>query len=123
MGRLMMTAGLGHEQHFWCNLCSAYTGGRVRKLAKVCDRTPRCVPSVHLLRNSQHPKHGTSLTVLARRLLKADVGDKLALLDDPTHDEAANLGHKADADARNCAAVREAIERPFPCFTEDDATF
>ena len=80
-GHLMMTAGLGSEQYFWCNICCAYTGDRVRKLAKECDRVPRIVDAVTNLRKDLHPFNGTVLSVPARRMLKADVGCKLSLLD------------------------------------------
>ena len=33
MGHQMMTAGLS-PQYYWCDLCSAYTGYRARKLTK-----------------------------------------------------------------------------------------
>ena len=74
MGHLMMTAGIDDAQLFWCNLCCAYTGDRVRKLAKVCDRVTRNVPAVNALRQSRHPFTGTQLVVSARRVVKADVG-------------------------------------------------
>ena len=80
-GHLMMTAGLGSEQFFWCNICCAYTGDRVRKLARECDRIPRIVNAVTNLRKDLHPFNGTVLSVPARRMLKADVGCKLSLLD------------------------------------------
>ena len=74
LGHLMMTAGLQGDQYFWCNICSAYTGDRVRKLAKQCDRVTRYVPAVHLLRQDRHPTKGTLLSTPARRVVKADVG-------------------------------------------------
>ena len=81
LGHHMMTCGLGKEQYFWCELCSAYSGDRVRKLAKECDRTSRNIPFVNKLRESIHPKLGTPLTTTARRMLKADIGTLLPLLD------------------------------------------
>ena len=80
MGHLMMTSGMG-TQYFWCNICCAYTGDRVRKLARECDRIPRVVNAVTNLRKDVHPFNGTVLSVPARRMLKADVGCKLSLLD------------------------------------------
>ena len=80
-GHFMMTAGLGSEQYFWCNICCAYSGDRVRKLARDCDRIPRTVPAVSNLRKDLHPFKGTTLSVPARRMLKADIGNKLSLLD------------------------------------------
>ena len=85
LGHLMMTAGIGSDQYFWCNICCAYTGDRVRKLAKECDRVVRNVNAVTSLRKDVHPNTGTMLTVRARRLLKADVGGRLSLLDPPLH--------------------------------------
>ena len=81
LGHHMMTCGLGEEQFFWCNLCCAYSGDRVRKLAKPCDRTIRNVPAVNKLRDGVHPWKGTAMTTRARRMVKADVGEQLALLD------------------------------------------
>ena len=81
LGHHMMTCGLGSEQYFWCNLCCAYTGDRVRKLAKECDRVSRTVVAVHKLRESLHPIRGTPMTTKARRLLKVDVGGMLGLVD------------------------------------------
>ena len=53
----------------------------MRKLAKDCDRVARTtVKVVNSLRKDEHPTTGTTLTVRARRMLKADCGN-LALLD------------------------------------------
>ena len=71
----MMTAGIGADQFFWCNLCCAYTGERARKLTKQCDRKTRTVPAVVKLRNGVHPHTGTMLTVRPRRMLIGDVGE------------------------------------------------
>ena len=84
LGHLMLTAGFGKEQFFWCNICCAHTGDRVRNLAKDCDRVARItVKVVNSLRKDEHPSMGTMLTVRARRMLKADIGGKLALLEPP----------------------------------------
>ena len=120
MGHLMMTAGLGNEQHFWRNLRSAYTGDRVRKLAKDCDRVSRYVTSVSMLRKSLHPKHGTMLVVGARRMCKAVVGDKLDLFGGPLQMAAImpwDVGDGFGID--NFTAVQEAMARPLPSFIED----
>ena len=53
----------------------------MRKLAKECDRVQRVVNVITNLRKDVHPFKGTALTVPARRMLKADVGCKLSLLD------------------------------------------
>ena len=76
-----MTCGLGQEQYFWCDLCCAYSGDRVRKLARPCDRIHRTVNAVNKLRDSLQPLLGTPLATSARRMLKADVGTQLSLLD------------------------------------------
>ena len=87
----MMTAGFGKGQYFWYNICCAYTGDRVRKLAKDCDRVARTtVKVVNSLRKDEHPTTGTTLTVRARRMLKADIGGNLALLDPPRRTTSAN---------------------------------
>ena len=121
MGHVMMTVGLGQEQHFWCNLCSAYAGERVQKLAKVCDRTTRNVSAVNFLRNSKHPKHGTALHVMARRMLKADVGERLDCL--LVQSQGVEVSPQPEVVSTVLgSAVREAIEQPFPRLTDDDAT-
>ena len=74
MGHIMMTVGIGDNQFFWCDLCSAYTGERARKLARPCDRRPRDVPVVQKLRLGIHPHDGTQLAVRPRRMLIGDVG-------------------------------------------------
>ena len=73
MGHQMMTAGMD-PQYYWCELCSAYTGFRARKLTKQCDRTFRKVPQVEALRMGKHPSLGTDLVTMPRRLCKRDVG-------------------------------------------------
>ena len=73
MGHQMMTAGM-NPQYYWCELCSAYTGFRARKLTKQCDRTVRKVPQVDALRAGKHPTLGTNLVTKPRRLCKRDVG-------------------------------------------------
>ena len=73
-----------NEQYCSCNLCCAYTGDRVRKLAKECDRVDRIVNVVNKLRESLHPIRGTPMNTMARRMLKADVGRQLELLDPTT---------------------------------------
>ena len=96
LGHVMMTAGFGTDQYFWCNLCGAYTGDRVRKLGKECDRVSRTVHAVTQLRQDRHPVTGTMLNVRARRMLKADVGSNLALLEPFTHAEGADNLMMAD---------------------------
>ena len=56
----------------------------MRNLAKDCDRVARItVKVVNSLRKDEHPSTGTMLTVRARRMLKADIGGNLALLEPP----------------------------------------
>ena len=120
LGHLMMTAGLGSEQYFWCNICCAYTGDRVRKLAKECDRVQRVVNVITNLRKDVHPFKGTALTVPARRMLKADVGCKLSLLDpllDSVGAEALLTSDGSCDDHRT--AVADVMLHPQPSFTEN----
>ena len=109
-GHLMMVAGINNDQYFWCNLCSAYTGDRVRKLAKHCDRVQRCVHAVNNLRLGLHPIHGTMLTIPPRRMVKADVGSRLLLLapmfGTPRMDVVAWAG---DGSSDDCMAVAEVL--------------
>ena len=72
-----MTAGIKPRQFFWCELCSAYTGQRARKLARDCDRTTRCVPAVEALRKGTNPYDGAQLDTQPRRIVKRDVGNHL----------------------------------------------
>ena len=67
MGHHMMTAGLKPRQFFWCELCSAYTGLRVRKLMHSCDRVNRNVPAVEALRKGNDH-------MMALSICKRDVG-------------------------------------------------
>ena len=93
----------------------------MQKLAKVCDRTTRSAPAVNLFRNRQRPRHGTALHVMARRLLKADVGERLGCLWVQSH--CAEVSPQPEVVSTELGnAVREAIEQPFPRLTDDDAT-
>ena len=74
LGHHMMTAGLKPRQFFWCELCSAYTGQRVRKLMHECDRINRSVPAVEALRKGLDPWNSSPLITRPRRLCKRDVG-------------------------------------------------
>ena len=74
LGHHMMTAGVRPQQFFWCELCSAYTGQRVRKLVHECDRVSRSVPAVEALRKGRNPYTDTALDTRPRRLCKRDVG-------------------------------------------------
>ena len=120
LGHVMMTAGFGTDQFFWCNLCGAYTGDRVRKLGKVCDRVSRTVRAVTQLRQDRHPVTGTMLNVRARRMLKADVGSNLALLEPFTHAEGSDNLMLADRTVGLVqATVADAWDCPSHPFTED----
>ena len=77
MGHHIMTAGIKPKQYFWCELCSAYTGQRARKLTKDCDRITRNVPAVEALRKGTDPHNGVQLDTMPRRLIKRDVGNHL----------------------------------------------
>ena len=81
MGHIIVTAWLSGEQYFWCNICSAYTGERVCKLTKQCDRIVRNAPLLERLRMRLHLVHGSHLVVRPRRLLKRDVGSRLSCLE------------------------------------------
>ena len=74
MGHHMMTAGLKPRLFFWGELCSAYTGHRVRKLMRACDRISRNVPAVEALRKGNDPYDGTQLLTRPRRICKNDIG-------------------------------------------------
>ena len=74
-GRIIMTAGLYKDEVFWCNLCSAYSGRRVQKLKKQCDRKVRRFLAVESHRNGINPNTGLPFgIVLPSRLCKHDVG-------------------------------------------------
>ena len=112
-GHLMMTAGIGTDQFFWCNLCSAYSGDRVRKLAKQCDRMQRNVQAVTYLRKDLHPSNGTVLVVPARRMLKADVGCCLSYLDPLSGTMSADTMATFDGGDDGChTAVTDVMLRP-----------
>ena len=70
----MMTAGLKPRQFFWCELCSAYTGQRVRKLMHDCDRVNRSVPAVDALRKGNNPYVGSPLLTKPCQLCKHVLG-------------------------------------------------
>ena len=125
LGHVVMTAGLGKDQFFWCELCSAYTGEMARKLTKCCDRGIRNVPAViELFASSRQPKYGTDLTARARLLVKLDVGASLSLLEwPPSIDTASPVGDGVHHDCHVNTAIGEAIVRPFPSFFFDDAAF
>ena len=123
LGHLMMTAGIGNEQFFWCNICCAYTGDRVRKLAKQCDRVVRNVPAINLLRQDLHPVKGTKLDVPARRMLKADVSSNIQLLDAPP--QSGQFGIMAIADGVACdlhTVNVDVVDHPQPYLFEDLCT-
>ena len=44
LGHVKVMAGLGKDQFYWCNLCSAYTDERACKLAKECDQQLKSAP-------------------------------------------------------------------------------
>ena len=116
----MMTAGLGNEQYFWCNICCAYTGDRVRKLARECDRIPRVVNAVTNLRKDVHPFNGTVLSVPARRMLKADIGNKLSLLDPLTSTTSVDAWVTSDCGCvGRSTAVADVMLHPQHLFPED----
>ena len=121
LGHIVMTAGLGDEQFYWCNLCSAYTGERARKLTKQCDRIMRSVAVVKSLRDGVHPHKGTKLTVRPRRLLRADVGTRLDDIVGPTcMVEVSSSMEEQDMSGDAAAAVLESVDRPFLSFFDDD---
>ena len=121
LGHLMMTAGLGSKQYFWCNICCAYTGDRVRKLAKECDRVARVVLAVNCLRKDLHPATGTVLSVRARRMLKADVGNRLSLLDPPMYTTSADALVTVDGSCDDSrTAVTDVMYHPQHSFLESN---
>ena len=101
-----MTAGIGSSQFFWCDLCSAYTGERARKLAKMCDRRPRDVHVVQKLRLGIHPRDGTQLAVRPRRMLIGDVGVVPTVDDDATCASTSEQSF-ADLGGAECAMLTE----------------
>ena len=120
-GHFMMTAGIGTEQFFWCNLCSAYTGDRVRKLARQCDRVQRSVQAVMCLRKDLHPTKGTVLPIPARRMLKADVGCCLSWLDPMSGTMGADTMATSDGGFDGChTAVTDVMLRPQHPVLEDE---
>ena len=101
-----MTAGLGDAQFFWCDLCSAYTGERARKLTRQCDRRPRNVPAVHKLRMGLHPHDGTNLAVRPRRMLIGDVGSLPDVYGNASYTSTSAQGNVGFGDAE-CADLTE----------------
>ena len=77
LGHALWTAGLGKQQYFWCQMCSAYTGERARKLTRQCDKKKRYVQQVQRLTAGNHPTTKVTLDTRPRRLTREDVGDAI----------------------------------------------
>ena len=121
LGHIVMTAGLGDDQFYWCNLCYAYTGERARKLTMTCDKRIRHVPVVERLRLGKHRQKGTDLVVRPRRLLKSDVGDQLICLEGSPDANAvlSSEGHPSH-DGDIAAAISEVVMHPYYSYFYDD---
>lgn len=121
MGHIMMTAGIGSNQFYWCNLWCAYTGERARKLSKYCDRVPRKVDVVNRLRDGLHPKTVAMLNTRPRRLLVADVGTRLGdLCGPPCSAEEMTCDASLDDVGGVTAATIESIHHPLQIFFDDE---